>query len=121
MEASFVPNVVDAMLKIPDSASIAATRVLSKILSRRVGGSTGTNFIGLLWAASEMARNREAGSIVTLICDSGERYAQTYFSDEWLAQNQIDIAQDMARIENVIATGTFDPDLIMAGHRRTRA
>ncbi|MGV3576781.1 MAG: PLP-dependent cysteine synthase family protein [Devosia sp.] len=120
MEASFVPNVVDAMLKIPDSASIAATRMLSKRLSRRVGGSTGTNFIGLLWAASEMAKRDEAGSIVTLICDSGERYAQTYFSDEWLTQQDIDITADMARIENVIASGVFDPDLLIAGQRKER-
>ncbi|KRA98263.1 cysteine synthase [Devosia sp. Root685] len=120
MEASFVPNVVDAMLKVPDSVSIAATRVLSKRLSRRVGGSTGTNFIGLLWAASEMAQRDEAGSIVTLICDSGERYAQTYFSDDWLAQQGIDIADDMARIEEVIATGIFNPDLLIAGHRKDR-
>lgn len=112
MEASFVPNVVDAMLKVPDSASIAATRVLSKRLSRRVGGSTGTNFIGLLWAASEMARRDEAGSIVTLICDSGERYAQTYFSDDWLNQQGIDINEDIVRIEQVMATGVFDAALL---------
>lgn len=112
MEASFLPNVVDAMLKIPDSASIAATRVLSKRLSRRVGGSTGTNFIGLLWAAAEMSRRDHAGSLVSLICDSGERYAQTYFSDEWLSEKGIDIAEDVIRIETVIETGIFDPALI---------
>jgi cysteine synthase A len=120
MEASFVPNVVDAMLKVPDTASIAATRVLSHHLSHRVGGSTGTNFIGLLWAAAEMQQRGETGSIVTLICDSGERYAQTYFSDEWLTQNSLDIAPDIARVEDVIATGTFNPDLLIAGQRRER-
>lgn len=115
MEASFLPNVVDAMLKIPDSASIAAARLLSKRLSRRVGGSTGTNFIGLLWAASGMLSRNEAGSVVSLICDSGERYAQTYFSDDWLSQQGIDIAEDMERLEKVMATGVFDPTLIK-GH-----
>ncbi|MDV3253652.1 PLP-dependent cysteine synthase family protein [Devosia sp. BK] len=115
MEASFLPNVVDAMLKIPDTASIAAARLLSKRLSRRVGGSTGTNFIGLLWAAAGMVSRNEAGSVVSLICDSGERYAQTYFSDDWLSQQDIDITQDMDRIEKVMATGVFDPALIK-GH-----
>ncbi|KKB79286.1 cysteine synthase [Devosia soli] len=115
MEASFLPNVVDAMLKIPDSASIAASRVLSKRLSRRVGGSTGTNFIGLLWAASGMLSRNDAGSVVSLICDSGERYAQTYFSDDWLIEQGIDITEDMDRIEKVMATGVFDTALIR-GH-----
>lgn len=114
MEASFMPNVVDTMLKVPDSASIAATRVLSKRLCRRVGGSSGTNFIGLLWAAAEMKQRGENGSLVTLICDSGERYAQTYFNDDWLDQNGIVISEDIARIERVIASGKFDPALLIS-------
>src|SRR5215217_2209274 len=114
MEASFVPNVVDTMLKVPDAASIAATRVLSKRLCRRVGGSSGTNFIGLLWAAAELGQRGESGSIVILICDSGERYAQTYFNDDWLTQNGFAIADDIARLEAVIATGQFDPALLIA-------
>ena len=90
------------MLKIPDSASIAATRVLSKRLSRRVGGSTGTNFIGLLWAASEMAKRDEPGSIVTLICDSGERYLETYYNAEWVQANIGDIAPWKAQIAELV-------------------
>ena len=33
----------------------------------------------------------EAGSIVTLLCDGGERYAHTYFSDDWLAAQGLDL------------------------------
>ena len=29
------------------------------------------------------------GSVVTLICDSGERYADTYFDDRWLAAHDL--------------------------------
>src|SRR6478735_6707362 len=54
VEPSFVPGVVDRMVKVPDAASIAAMKVLSRRLGRRVGGSTGTNFFGLCWLAGEM-------------------------------------------------------------------
>lgn len=119
MEPSFMPHVVDSMIKVPDAASIAAARVLSRLLGRRVGGSTGTNFIGVLWAACKMRMDREAGSLVTLICDSGERYAGTYFNDDWLAAQKIDIAPYLSRIEEVLRTGAFDADLLLG--RKTKS
>ena len=99
VEPSFIPGVIDRMFKVPDAASIAAAHVLSERLFRRVGGSTGTNFFGLLCIASEMKRRGEEGSLVTLICDSGDRYADTYFNAQWLARNNLDIAPWYARIE----------------------
>lgn len=118
VEQSFVPNVVDAMLKVPDAASIAAMRVLSRLLSRRVGGSTGTNFIGVLWAASGMLAAGEEGSLVSLICDGGERYAETYFSDSWIESQGLDIAPYVALIEQVLDTGRFADDLLLSSRLR---
>lgn len=37
-----------------------------------------------------MAEAGEEGSVVTLICDSGERYCCTYDDDAWLADLGID-------------------------------
>jgi len=31
----------------------------------------------------------EEGSLVSLICDSGERYTATYYNDTWLQSNNI--------------------------------
>ncbi len=31
-----------------------------------------------------MIANARSGSVVTLLADSGDRYADTYFCDEWL-------------------------------------
>lgn len=42
--------------------------------------------------AREMARNGEEGSVVTILCDSGERYGCTYDRDDWLAEQGIDVA-----------------------------
>jgi cysteine synthase len=87
VEPSFIPNVIDRMIEVPDAASFLATRVLSERLGRRVGPSTGTNFVGVRTLAREMVAAGETGSIVTLICDSGERYLGTAFCDEWMASH----------------------------------
>jgi cysteine synthase A len=85
VERSFIPSVVDRMMKVPDVASLAALRYLESSLGRRCGGSTGTNFIAALHLAREMHEAGEEGSIVTVLCDGGERYSQTYYDDRWLA------------------------------------
>ncbi len=73
VEPSFIPTSVDAMVKVPDALSLAAMRHVSRQLGRRVGGSTGTNFIGVLQAAQWMREAGHQGSIVSILCDSGER------------------------------------------------
>ena len=105
VEPSFVPGVIDCMLRVPDAASIAAAHVLSERLFRRVGGSTGTNFMALLWIAARMRREGTEGSLVTLICDSGDRYGATYYNSDWLAAQQIDIAPHKVRIDRFLDTG----------------
>ncbi len=92
VEPSFLPDVVDRMIAVPDAASIATARALEGVLGRRVGASTGTNVWGALRIAAEMHDAGEAGSIVTLLCDSGERYARTYFDDGWLRANDLDVS-----------------------------
>jgi cysteine synthase len=85
VEPSFIPKVIDHMMRVPDEAALAAMRVLSCRLGRRVGGSTGTNFFALSVVASRMKAKGAKGSLVTLICDSGERYGHTYYGDDWIA------------------------------------
>ena len=61
------------------------------MLGRRVGPSTGTNFCGVRSSLlAEMVAEGRSGSVVTLIADSGDRYTDTYFSDEWLASAGLD-------------------------------
>jgi len=107
LEPSFIPTVVDHMLKVPDAASLAAMRVLSARLRRRVGGSSGTNFYGLCWIAARMLAVGESGSLVTLICDSGELYANTYFNDTWTKAHGLDIAPFVDQIDMFLNTGNW--------------
>ena len=105
VEPSFLPEVIDHMIRIPDAASLASMRVLSERIFRRVGGSTGTNFFGLCWVASEMRKAGQTGSLVSLICDSGGRYTNTYYADDWIAAQGFDLAPWQAALETFLDTG----------------
>ncbi len=86
VEPSFIPDVIDRMLKVPDGASIAAMLWLEKTLGRKVGASTGTNVWGALQVAREMREQGRRGAIVTLLCDSGERYLDSYYHADWVRE-----------------------------------
>jgi cysteine synthase A len=90
VEPSFLPGVVDRMVSVPDAASIAAARHVSAVLGRRVGPSTGTNLWGAFGLLAEMVAEGRSGSVVTLLADSGDRYADTYFSDDWVGAQGLD-------------------------------
>jgi cysteine synthase A len=90
VEPSFLPDVVDCMVSVPDAASIAAARHVSKVLGRRVGPSTGTNLWGAFGLLADMIATGRSGSVVTLLADSGDRYSDTYFNDEWVASHGLD-------------------------------
>ena len=89
-EPGFVFDVVDAVVEVEDVESISAAWLLEDVLGRRYGGSSGTNLAACLRLAEAMRESNEAGSIVTLLCDRGERYAQTLFDRDWLAARGID-------------------------------
>ena len=107
VEPSFQPGVVDRMIGVPDAASIAAAHLLSDRLGRRVGGSTGTNLVGALRLACELRAAGTAASIVTLLCDGGERYAGTYYDPAWLAAHDLDPAPWRAMLESALDTGAW--------------
>jgi cysteine synthase A len=97
--------VIDRMIGVPDNASIATARLFSDRLGRRVGGSTGTNLWGALQIVAEMAAQRQPGSVVTLLCDSGDRYANTYFDDDWLSRQGFDLTEPTAVLDEFLASG----------------
>jgi cysteine synthase len=108
VEPSFLPDIVDRVVAVPDAASVAAMRVLSEKLGRRCGGSTGTNFWACALLISAMRERGETGSVVTLLCDPGERYLGSCFDDGWLAEQGLDIAPFRDRLERFLADGGLD-------------
>ncbi|MEB3370327.1 L-cysteine desulfhydrase Cds1 [Saccharopolyspora mangrovi] len=110
VEPSFVGQAIDRMIKVPDAAAIATIRCTEKVLGRRVGGSTGTNLWGVFALVSEMVAQGRTGSIVTLLCDGGERYTHTYFDDGWVAEQGMDLEVPRQVLDRFHATGEFQAD-----------
>jgi len=107
VEASFLPDVVDHMIRVPDAASVAAMQLVSRLLGRRCGVSTGTNFAGALKLLCEMRAAGRRGSLVTLLCDGAERYLQTYWNNSWLRQQGLQADAALARLELVLSDGQW--------------
>ncbi|MGF0312900.1 PLP-dependent cysteine synthase family protein [Rhodococcus sp. IEGM1428] len=107
VEPSFVGQVIDRMIAVPDAASVAAARFTSEALGKRVGGSTGTNIWGAFGLISEMIAAGRRGSVVTLLCDGGDRYSQTYFDDTWVADQGMNLEEPTAALGKFIRTGAF--------------
>ena len=83
--------------------------MLSRRLGRRVGGSTGTNFHALCVLASRMKAEGAKGSLVTLICDGGERYGHTYYNDAWIREQGLDLASHERRLDALLdGSGSLD-------------
>ena len=106
VEPGFIFDVVDHVSEVPDAASIAAAWLLEDLFGNRYGGSSGTNLVACLQLAASMRSRGEHGSIVSLLCDRGERYAQTLFDREWLTRHQIDLAPWDAALRTSLATGS---------------
>ncbi len=105
VEQSFVPGVVDRMIRVPDAASVAAARHLSEVLGRRVGASTGTNLIAAAQLITQMREKGESGSVLTLLCDPGDRYTDTYFDDDWVAAQGWDLTPWRTALAEMLPLG----------------
>ncbi len=113
VEASFLPKVIDAMVKVPDALSLAAMHYLAERLGRRVGGSSGTNLIGALVAARQMKAAGESGSIVAILCDGGDRYATTYYDQVWLEGQGYELEGLIAMVAACVEQGQPLPESIL--------
>ena len=102
VEPSFIPELVDRMIKVPDAASFAAMNLLGRVLNRKCGPSTGTNLYAALQIAEELEQSGEPHSIVSLICDSGDRYLKTCCDCAWLEERGFDLRPYTEELEPLI-------------------
>jgi cysteine synthase A len=103
VEPGFVFDVVDDVVEVEDVQSIAAMWLLEDLLGRRYGGSSGTNLVACMQLATAMRARGERGSIVSLLCDRGERYDETLFDRGWLAARGFDFAPVLRVLEGCLA------------------
>ena len=109
VEPSFISTVIDRMIKVPDEASLATLGFLEMVLNRKCGGSTGTNVFAALQLASELEVLGETASVVTLICDGGERYLDTYYSESWIKEQNLDLSGVREQLAEFSETGRLSP------------
>jgi cysteine synthase len=109
VEASFVADLIDRTVAVPDAASVAAARVMSRFIGLSCGGSTGTNLWASLLIMQEMAAAGERGALVTILCDSGERYRSTLFDDAWLTACGLSCAAYERQLETMLAAPDVSP------------
>lgn len=107
MEHSFVPTVIDRMIGVPDAASIAGMRSVSDRIGRLVGPSTGTNIWGACHLIAEMLASGTTGSVVSLICDGGERYDTEHGRAGWIDDAEPDIAGYHAALDRFFGSGQW--------------
>jgi cysteine synthase A len=86
------------MSVVGNADSVGAMLALSELLGRPVGPSTGTNLVAMLALADEMRQRGESGSVLSLLCDSGERYRGTYFCAEWAQAHCGDVSVAQQRM-----------------------
>lgn len=79
-------NLVDEVLSIPDKESFMMARRLAREESIFCGGSSGMNVVAALRTARQLPKD---AVVVTVICDTGERYLSKHHSDEWLKEKQL--------------------------------
>ena len=103
-------DVVDEWIVVSDRDAMLLARRLAKEEGLFVGGSTGVNVA----AAIDVARrvNDPDACVVTVLCDTGERYLSKVFSDEWLRENQILEAERVTVRELVAHKDNGAPPLI---------
>jgi cysteine synthase A len=79
---------VDEVFQIPDRESIPQVFDLLKNEGFCLGGSSGVNLAGAIRLARAMGPGH---TIVTVLCDSGERYRQRLFNPEFLSQKELPV------------------------------
>jgi cystathionine beta-synthase len=80
-------DVIDEWMFVTDREAMVMARRLAREEGLLVGGSTGVNLV----VALDVARRLDdlKAMVVTVLCDTGERYLSKVFSDEWMRENQM--------------------------------
>jgi cystathionine beta-synthase len=80
-------RVVDDYRTVSDKESFAMARRLTREEGLFVGGSSGL----IAHVALQVAREVDdpGALVVTILCDTGERYLSKLYSDEWMRENQM--------------------------------
>jgi cystathionine beta-synthase len=80
-------DLIDEWRQVSDRDSMQMARRIAREEGILVGGSAGTNVVIALQIAREL--DDPDACVVTILCDTGERYLSKLFNDEWMQENQL--------------------------------
>jgi cystathionine beta-synthase len=79
--------VVDEWVTVSDAEAFRTARRMTREEGIFLGGSAGLN----VWTALDVARRLDDKDalVVTILCDTGERYLSKLYDDNWMRENQL--------------------------------
>src|SRR5690625_6943742 len=83
MPANIDMSLIDAVIQVGDKDAMVTTRKLAKQEALFVGGSCGAAVYGALEYVKEHPL-KEEDLMVIILPDSGSRYVEKIFNDEWI-------------------------------------
>ncbi|MFQ5678494.1 MAG: pyridoxal-phosphate dependent enzyme [Gemmatimonadota bacterium] len=93
-------EVIDEFRTVPDRTAFLMARRLAREEGLLVGGSSGL----IVHVAGEVAHEADdpEALVVCMLCDTGERYLSKQFSDEWMRENRMFVAEP-ASVRSLLA------------------
>src|SRR3989442_1373894 len=104
-------TVIDEWITVSDRDAMLSVRRLAREEGLFAGGSTGVNIVASLEVARRV--NDPKALVVTVLCDTGERYLSKVYNDEWLRENQI-LESERVSVSDLLAAknGAAAPPLV---------
>ncbi|CDZ78994.1 Cysteine synthase [Legionella massiliensis] len=106
--ASFLPDVISRMIKVPDAGSIATLYFLNEIINLKFGASTGATVYGALKLMSELAAKGKKGALVAIAGDSGNLYEDSYYNENWLREKNIGLSPYLEQLWHFYQSGSWE-------------
>ncbi len=91
---------IDEFRTVSDRTAMQLTRRIAREEGILVGSSSGLNVSLALDVAREL--DDPKALVVTLLCDTGERYLSKVFNDEWMQENQL-LESPRVTVEQLLA------------------
>lgn len=103
-------KVIDEWIFVTDRDAMLMARRLAREEGLLAGGSTGVNLV----AALDVARRLDSPEalVVTILCDTGERYLSKVYSDEWMRENQMLETEPVTAARIIGAKRSGAPELV---------
>jgi cystathionine beta-synthase len=113
----FVPPIADLKpvrnaYTITDAESLSTARALLKQEGILAGSSSGTLVAGALKYCREQSKPKR---VVTLICDSGNKYLSKMFNDFWMADRGFTVGKNFGDLRDIISHRFSEGAVISVG------